>query len=278
MNVPGEREEHLPFEMTLRSEEQGNDMTDKPYATPADPNVKPQGCETQTGAGEVQESGIGDMSTLHTALDLLRQWMSRGYDFWPKEEAIQGWFCAALRESQFVTHPMQIVQEVHLGEKETSDLPEELRTRIQKGLSKSSHVRFDVVALAGKADGDVRNMESMDTPPPLVAEIKALNSAGGLSRRQLQDDSKKLSVAKTYLDGRFLDNRTVALLLVVATACKGVDTEADGVLKLDWLQGWMEDTAFTREIPSNVTVALVLRDKVVWVGQELLPGEDKEEQ
>lgn len=87
------------------------------------------------------------MEKLQTALDLLRQWMCRGYDFWPKEEAIQGWFCAALRESQFVAHPMQIVQEVHLGEKENGDLPEKLRKRVEKDLKRRSHVRFDVVAL-----------------------------------------------------------------------------------------------------------------------------------
>jgi len=221
-----------------------------------------------------------DIENLQPPLDLLRQWMSRGYDFWPKEEAIQGWFCAALRESQFVTHPMQIVQEVHLGEKENSDLPEELRTRIEEGLNKCSHFRLDVVALAGEADGDVRNMESMDAPPLLVAELKALNSAGGLSRGDLKADLEKLSVAKTYLDmdSKFPGNRTVALLLVAATACKGAKNEEKGEQKIDRLQEWMEDAAFTSEIPSNVTVALVLADKVVWVAKASLPAESGDEE
>jgi hypothetical protein len=195
--------------------------------------------------------------------------MSRGFDFCPKEEAIQGWFCAALKESQFVAHPTQIVQEVHLGEKkEASDPWKKTERRIKKDLKRRSHVRFDVVALAEKADGDVRNLESLRfDPPKLVAEVKALNSAGGLSRPKLKLDLNKLSVAKTYLDGKFPGNRTVALLLVVATACKDADTEQDGLDKISRLRRWMEDAAFTREIPSNVTVALVLSDRVVWIAR-----------
>lgn len=94
-----------------------------------------------------------------------------------------------------------------------------------------------------------------------------MNSAGGLSRPKLKPDLEKLSVAKTYLDGRFPGSCTVALLLVVATACKDAKSEGGGLEKIARLQGWMEDAVFTEEIPSNVTVALVLSDRVVWIAR-----------
>ena len=203
---------------------------------------------------------------LWQALELLREWMDKGHDFWPKEEAIQGWFCAALREAGFVDHPLQIVQEVHLGEKEPKDDLRGNRKRIEDDVGSADHVRYDVVAFERAVTGDVRNLESTATSPMLVAEVKSLNAAGGLCRSTLKRDLYKLSIAKDYLRSKPDEGKdTIALLLIVATACKGIREKVKNREKVKSFVKLLTSWDSPEEIAPNVIIRMVLRNGVTQI-------------
>lgn len=186
-----------------------------------------------------------DHEKLQAALRQLRAWTSRGPCFWPKEDAIQGWFCAALRESHFASHAMNVVQEVHFGEALIGipGAPDPLaRAALALHVANKrerGHVRFDVVVLSDWANEHSRNLESHPAAPRLVAEVKALNSAGGLTPADLVPDLRKLRAAKLYIDQKFGPNECVPLLLIVATAGKDSDS-ARAAVKFRALARWVE--------------------------------------
>jgi len=177
---------------------------------------------------------------LRDAVDLLRRWScAAGWEFWPKEETLHGWFSAALVEAGFTKRPTEIIQELHFGEYEPDGLSPDVRVRVGQG-----HWRLDLGVLTEPATGQVRNIEALNPAPRLVVEVKSLNSAGSLKRSHLRRDMEKLSVVREHLlksSWSNPDEEPICLLLVVATACKDATSEEEGRSSADRVAGWVEE-------------------------------------
>lgn len=221
-----------------------------------------------------------DWRGLQRSLETLRAQMSRrGPLFWPKEEAIQGWWCAALRQELGLTG-LSLVQELHFGEA-TAEADAPFRARCAAArqalklgipdLAGTAHVRFDLVVLRGEEAGwDGRNLESCASAPRIVAEMKALNSAAGLGARALNADLRKLRAVQRYLVQTAPDEPTLAVLVIVATAFKdAVDADgrpdpAQADAKFAELLAWVQRDHAAEPGDPPVEIAILLNDRVVY--------------
>ncbi|MCB9727153.1 MAG: hypothetical protein H6746_01585 [Deltaproteobacteria bacterium] len=181
---------------------------------------------------------------LDAAVATFGSWVNgAGEGFCPKEETLQGWFCAALLQSKVAEHPTQIIQEIHLGDAtELNALPPHLRER--RGQTRQggrAHWRYDIAVLAERAAGAVRDLERLSRPPRLLVEIKALNSAGTLSMANLRSDLRKLDLAREYLDRLWphagsASQETILLMLIVATDCNGVSSRDEVDVRIERIE------------------------------------------
>lgn len=151
-------------------------------------------------------------------LEMLFGWLPEirdGKAFGPKEETLQGWLCAALREANTGMPATQIVQEIHLGDVDA----EKDSAAARKLLDPGRHVRFDIAVLRYRdAPWPARNVEELHVSPLALVEVKSLNSAGGLTKQNLRDDAVKLNAAHEHFATDAA--KPLLALLVVATDCR----------------------------------------------------------
>lgn len=200
-----------------------------------------------------------DPALMKAAL-LLQAWMvEAGEEFWPQEQTLQDWTGAALLQGGYCAHPTHIVAEVGLGEEEDKDkefLP--FRADVQ-GNKKRGAFLYDLVVLRGSPRMRARSMRSSVNPGVrLVIQIKSMNSARTMDRKDLLGDLRSLAVAKAYEQncGRDIDT----LFLVLATACKDAKNAEDAKSRLGWLSDRLAEftsPAAGPDCPEGVMVCLV---------------------
>ena len=210
---------------------------------------------------------------LRDAIKLLRKWMLEAAEagdptnrFWPQEQTLQDWFAGALVESKYCPSPTHILAELALGENE----PVSKTIRDGIGGGPSTCILYDLVVLNGPAVGISRSFDTIQSPgpgPKLFVQIKSLNSAGTMDRKDLATDLKTLWLAKKHSEDRGCTADT--LFLVLATSCKDANhaehPEEHVRKRVRWLAsrfveftGGAEPTA----VPAGIPFALVLADGV----------------
>lgn len=227
-------------------------------------------------------SQLRDPSARHTeqslrdAVALVHRWMiaagrtagdceGRHEDFWPQEEALRGWLAIALVQTGYCD-AFETIAEPTFGEEEGSDgkLLKEAEA-LAHGISKYN-VRFDLAVASGPPRGACRSFASFSPAPTLLVEVKSLNSASGVKRRDIRSDLMKLDGGARWWASR--GSRVETLMVVFATAHK--DDKAGASKRPDEVKGWIVDEFSGAgpkravDVPTGILIAGVFPDGVVW--------------